>query len=40
MIAVYGENHMKPISTFHGQIAELLNFVMGGKCVDHCDLKG
>jgi hypothetical protein len=39
IIAVYSENHTKPINTFCGHSAELLNVKVGGTSSYHCALK-
>jgi hypothetical protein len=39
IIAFCSENHMKPISTFCRQNAELFNVKVGGSYNDHCALK-
>jgi hypothetical protein len=39
IIAVYSENHKKPINPRYGKNAEFLNFKVGGTNSYHCALK-
>jgi hypothetical protein len=40
VMAVYSENHTKPINTHCGQSAELFKVKLGGIGCKHCALKG
>jgi hypothetical protein len=39
IIAVYSQNHMKPVDALCGQNAELLSIKAGGTCTYHRALK-
>jgi hypothetical protein len=39
IIAIYSENHMKPINTLCGQNVELVNVWAGGTYSYHCAWK-